>query len=960
MIRITKIIFFILITSVAFSQSKKKQIEVLSFRKDSLYRVNDLKRNTNQQFLFVIESRNTELSSEILKLKIDIKGINESNFMLKQKLLLLTDEKNIQTKVVETKTKELDNLKRILSVKTDSLILVQQKLDLLRSSVVQKNISNSLIKTVEIGTQVWMTENLNVSTFRNGDRIPEAKSTDEWFNAAENHQPAWCYYNNDTTDASRCGKLYNWYAVNDPRGLAPEGWHIPSFREWEQLIEYLGGKIRYSDITHGANYYLNEEESASATEVIVSKLKQKEIITTTKIKKTRKVGGYYETKFIPCSHCSYWTEKQRENNHCKACQNKKGKYVKTGKYIPEKTEIYYEEIENKSGWNGTNESGFSALPTGFRSNCRYFYECSFYNYDNIATFWTSTLTNDEPNYVKIRDKEGTVSQGFYGFGSGMSVRCVKGTESQIEISNIRIEVSARLSKERNLHPVIDEIEGALITITDNSKVITSAYTSKYGNVNIIIPNYDGRPLNIILSHNEYITERKTNISLSDGSKLAFFLQYKSELDKPTFNNDSLGIKTTTIGEQIWMTQNLSVSTFRNGDTITEAKTKEDWQKAGRDGEPVWCYYDYDPKNGEKYGKLYNWFAVQDQRGLAPEGYHIPIKQEWLILTEYLGGDYYSAPKLCSTNGWFNNHGNNISGFSALPGGSAVDDYFKDIYKEGNWWTSSERHARSISERKGFLDDSWGSAYYFNIFGNGVSVDSADKSIALSVRCVKDLYYEPINILKTVEIGSQIWMADNLNVSYFKNGDPIPQVQTNEEWSTMEKNKQPAWCYNNNDPANGVKFGKLYNWYAVNDPRGLAPEGWHIPSNDEWVSLFKYLGLYDTRTTEEEDQNRRMVSSKMKSNSGWEDYYDPSVGKKISGNGNNDSGFSGQPAGYRTPFKVNNFDNSFRNIGYCGCWWSSTSENSNEARYRSLDYKFGYDRYTIQSKGYGFSVRCIKD
>ena len=96
-------------------------------------------------------------------------------------------------------------------------------------------------KEIKIGQQVWMVENLNVDKFRNGEIIPEAKTDAEWKKAAENKQAAWCYYNNDSSNGTKYGKLYNWYAVNDPRGLAPKGWHIPSDKEWTDLTDYLGG-----------------------------------------------------------------------------------------------------------------------------------------------------------------------------------------------------------------------------------------------------------------------------------------------------------------------------------------------------------------------------------------------------------------------------------------------------------------------------------------------------------------------------------------------------------------------------------------------------------------------------------------------------------------------------------------------------------------------------------------------
>ena len=128
-------------------------------------------------------------------------------------------------------------------------------------------------------------------------------------------------------------------------------------------------------------------------------------------------------------------------------------------------------------------------------------------------------------------------------------------------------------------------------------------------------------------------------------------------------------QTVTIGKQVWMTKNLDVSTFRNGDPIPEAKTNEAWKAAGENKQPAWCYYDNDPKNGTKYGKLYNWYAVNDPRGLAPAGYHIPTDAEWTVLTDYLGGEDVAFKKMKSPSGWVKKgNGTNSSGFSGLPAG----------------------------------------------------------------------------------------------------------------------------------------------------------------------------------------------------------------------------------------------------------------------------------------------------
>ena len=156
--------------------------------------------------------------------------------------------------------------------------------------------------------------------------------------------------------------------------------------------------------------------------------------------------------------------------------------------------------------------------------------------------------------------------------------------------------------------------------------------------------------------------------------------------------------------------------------------------------------------------------------------------------------------------------------------------------------------------------------------------------------------------------------------------------TDEEWEKAGKNKQPAWCYYNNDPANGAKYGKLYNWYAVNDPRGLAPKGWHVPSDDDWFILRDYLG------------GKEIAGSKMKSETDW----------ARSGNGTNRRGFSGLPGGFRGSH------GPFYGIGGYIQWWSSSEFDIA----RAWDCRLYYNSSSVErwdgGKGFGSSVRCIKD
>jgi uncharacterized protein (TIGR02145 family) len=182
----------------------------------------------------------------------------------------------------------------------------------------------------------------------------------------------------------------------------------------------------------------------------------------------------------------------------------------------------------------------------------------------------------------------------------------------------------------------------------------------------------------------------------------------------------------------------------------------------------------------------------------------------------------------------------------------------------------------------------------------------------------------------VQIGNQIWMTKNLNVSRYRNGDPIPQVSNPTQWANLTTG---AWCYYNNDPANGSVYGKLYNWFAVNDPRGLAPNGWHVPSANEYMTLTSFLG------------GDAIAGGKLKTTSLWNS---PNV------DATNSSGFSALSGGYSTSF-------SYAYMGDFGIWWTTSQLNT------AIAYSFMLGTYDAssslsgdQSKKYGCSVRCIKD
>ncbi len=197
--------------------------------------------------------------------------------------------------------------------------------------------------------------------------------------------------------------------------------------------------------------------------------------------------------------------------------------------------------------------------------------------------------------------------------------------------------------------------------------------------------------------------------------------------------------------------------------------------------------------------------------------------------------------------------------------------------------------------------------------------------------------------KTVKIGKQVWMAENLNVSHFRNGDPIPEAKDNAAWVKIFKNGKPAWCNYNNDAGYGQKYGKLYNINAVKDRRGLAPKGWHIPTDADWTILANYLGGW------------RLAGKKMKTTYGWTK---TQFGADDRGNGTNESGFSALPTGFR------DYDGKFDNHEESGMqwatWWSSTLRDDELTfSVASGAGEFGGDQ-TEGNEGAGNYVRCVKN
>lgn len=200
-----------------------------------------------------------------------------------------------------------------------------------------------------------------------------------------------------------------------------------------------------------------------------------------------------------------------------------------------------------------------------------------------------------------------------------------------------------------------------------------------------------------------------------------------------------------------------------------------------------------------------------------------------------------------------------------------------------------------------------------------------------------------NSYNTIKINGVEWMKKNLNVTKYKNGDLIPEVTDPAIWNTITTG---AWCYYENDTANGPVYGKLYNWYAVNDPRGLAPAGWHIPTDVEWTSLTTFLG----------GENGAGQKLKEVGTTNWatsEDVY-----------GTDQAGFSALPSGHGylnytyVPASTPTLAELFKDKTKVAYWWSATA-NGTVVWSRNVTFNSNSVTRSAVTKRSGLAVRCVK-
>jgi uncharacterized protein (TIGR02145 family) len=455
----------------------------------------------------------------------------------------------------------------------------------------------------------------------------------------------------------------------------------------------------------------------------------------------------------------------------------------------------------------------------------------------------------------------------------------------------------------------------------------------------------------------------------------------------TYNGVVYGL--VEIGGKCWFKENLRTTSYRSGTSIPNTADEGEWNALGHSG--GYCAYDNDPANTSTYGLLYNGYTTVAPEGVCPQYYAVPTVEEWDALITELGGaslaggalkesglDHWASPNTGATNS---------SGFTALPGGERgtgtlgfmgmtessifwskpnYSDLFDEVdnviqvklLSSQNASVTQEPHSkvRGHSIRCLRSDGVLGCTdQNFMEYNPQANVDDGSCSATAIIGCMNSLYHEynplanvddgtctylagctPEDVISydatdyaVVTIGTQCWFQENLKTTTYRNGDVIPNIQDGGEWSALDQNQTGAWASYNNSPSNEDTYGKLYNWYAVDDARALCPSGWNVPTDPEWTQLTDLLG------------GTSVAGYSLKSTTGWYS------------NGSNSSGFTALPGGYRS--SGGGFSNS--SIGY---FWSSSVQGGSSAWSRVLDNFSSYVSRNYYNQHYGVSVRCLRD
>ena len=502
---------------------------------------------------------------------------------------------------------------------------------------------------VTIGSQVWLTSNLNVTHYRNGEVIPLVTDGTTWSNLQNG---AYCNYENSSLNADTYGKLYNFYTTVDSRGLCPIGWRVPTDNDWKELEMSLGMSQTDAD--------------------------------------------------------AYGWRGTNEGS----------------------------KLKSTSGWNsdgnGTDISGFTALPGGYRDENG----GTFSNIGNAAHFYTATEQDHSTAWIRgLLNVNLNVNRAYYSKNKGFSVRCIQGEGTYLP-DVITTDISRITSSSANSGGNVTNDGGDPVTArgvcwsTSQNPTTDDNFTTDGTGTGSFPSNITGLSGNITYYVRAYATN---SVGTNYGEQVSF--------TTPPSASDYNGnvYEAVIIGNQVWMAENLKSTHYADGSALV------DGTGAGNIDADYTTKYYFNYNDNESYvaayGRLYTWAAVMNGeassnnnpsgvQGACPTGWHIPSDAEWTELTDYLGGESVAGGKLkeIDLTHWNspNTGATNETGFTALGSGYRDDiTLSQELKTRVLWWSSTVYNT----------DNTYG-RYIFNNSG-AVVRNYIEKDTGISIRCLKD-------------------------------------------------------------------------------------------------------------------------------------------------------------------------------------------------------------------------------
>ena len=778
-------------------------------------------------------------------------------------------------------------------------------------------------RVVSIGDQCWFAENLRSTNYDDGSPIPGNLDDATWASTTSGAQSI--YDNDSLTNYSDKGRLYNWYAVEDARGLCPAGWHVPTDAEWTELLDGQDASLVGSALKSSA--------------------------------------------------------------------------------------------DDTPPWDGSNSSGFSGIPGGYRSNTE------FVNGTSMAYLWSSTSSGTDAIFRRLSENNEYVSSLDMPLYGGLSVRCLRDTASApqvatapaVDVTDLAATLKGDVDFNWSAITATGFEWGYETDLSDGAVVTADSLTGEFS----------AELSGLVTGDTVYFAAFATNaLGTTYGDTLSFEAKAPPCRYLSSVNFDGHDYSIVEIGDQCWFAENLRTTVFSNGDNIDDGLSNSAWSNSTSSARTVYGEGGSSAAaNLSRYGRLYNWYAVADERGICPEGWHAPSNEEWTILVDGYGGTASAGNELkaASTDSpaW---DGNNLSGFTALPGGYRNDNdgLFNQEGNRAYMWTTSEaggqgkrwridggsdalvpadnpkqngfsvrclmdtasapavvtlpatQVAASSGTLVGSVTFNWspisatgfkwsqspdlsnatdvagdtlvstfesplsglslGDEIYFAAYAtNALGTTFGDTLSFITTSCVSpemDGYTYSV-----VEVADQCWLAENLRTTTYLNGDPIPSNLSNSAWSSTNSGAVTVYGQGTSSAESNLStYGRLYNHYAVTDSRDICPVNWHTPTNAEWTTLVNTFGGTSSASNE--------LKASSADSPGWD--------------GNNLSGFTVLPGGYR-----NNDNGGFDRENERAYMWTSSTSGSLGKRWR-LDQNSDALVPSDNGRRNGFSVRCIQD